>query len=91
MEDNKQMQEQEQEQKIEGWKDIILTPDTPLSLIIHTMNMINQRLCQIEDIMQVNYQGKTMSITEKFALQAQEIAKKQQEQAKAQEQENKAE
>ena len=88
MEDNKQTQTQTQE--AQGWKDVVFTTDMPLNVLIHAMNVINQRVCQLEDIVKINYEGQTISVTEMIALEvAKEQQRLQEEQAKAQE--NKAE
>lgn len=92
MEDNKQTQTQTQEQPQgwKGWEGIVFTPDMPINVLIHTLNIFNQRLCQLEDLIKINYEGKTISITEKMAIDVEkEMKKAQEEQAKAQE--NKAE
>lgn len=92
MEDNKQTQTQTQEQPQgwKGWEGIVFTADMPVNVLIHTLNIFNQRLCQLEDLIKINYEGKTISITEKMAIDVEkEMKKAQEEQAKAQE--NKAE
>lgn len=92
MEDNKQTQTQAQEQPQDwkGWEGIVFSPDMPVNVLIHTLNIFNQRLCQLEDLIKINYEGKTISVTEKMAIDVEkEMKKAQEEQTKAQE--NKAE
>lgn len=55
------------------WRDVVLTPDMPLNVlvhflndIVHFLNAINQRLCTIEDATTVD--GKTL--TEIYAEEA---------------------
>lgn len=49
-----------------GWRDVVLTPDMPLNALVHFLNIINQRLCTIEDATVVD--GKTL--TEIYAEEA---------------------
>ena len=90
MENEKRPQEQtEQEQKQEpekntpqGWKDVVITPDMPLAAMVQFFNVLNQRLCTIEDNTIVEMpNGEKLSITQIYALQAEE-EQKEQEQAK---------
>ena len=89
MEDNKQTQTQGQPQP-QGWKDAVITPNDPAIALYQFINVLNQRIAQLEDIVKMNYNGQTISVTEYIAIKTEEEFKKQQqEQAKAQE--NKAE
>lgn len=88
MENEKRPQEQtEQKQKPEkntpqGWKDVVITPDMPLAAMVQFFNVLNQRLCTIEDNTFVEMaNGEKLSITQIYALQAEE-EQKAQEQAK---------
>lgn len=90
MEDNKQTQTQGQSQP-QGWKNAVITPNDPAIVLYQFINVLNQRVAQLEDIVKMNYNGQTISVTEYIAIRTEEEFKKQQEQAKAQEQENKAE
>ena len=82
MENQNVNQTQEQRQP-QGWKDVVITPDMPLAAIVQFLNVLNQRLCTIEDNLMVEMPtGEKISITQAYALQA--------EQEKAQ-QENKGE
>lgn len=91
MEDNKQTQTQEQ-QMPKGWKDVMVGLDAPITALLQLVNVLNQRVCQLEDIVKTNYNGETMTVTEYIRIRTEEEQKKfMEEQAKAQAQENKAE
>ena len=63
-----QTQEQKQPQ---GWRDVVITPDMPLSAIVQFLNVLNQRLCGIEDNTLVEMpNGEKISITQAYQLQA---------------------
>ena len=63
-----QIQEQNQPQ---GWRDVVITPDMPLSAIVQFLNVLNQRLCGIEDTVVVALPtGEEVSITKAYELQA---------------------
>ena len=79
MENEKRPQEQtEQKQEPEkntpqGWKDVAITPDMPLAAMVQFFNVLNQRLCTIEDNTFVEMStGEKLSITQIYALQAEE-------------------
>ena len=67
-------QSQEQtEKKVQGWKDVVITPDMPLTAIVQFLNVLNQRLCTIEDNLSVEMQnGEKLSITEIYRIQAEQ-------------------
>ena len=67
-------QSQEQtEKKVQGWKDVVITPDMPLTAIVQFLNVLNQRLCTIEDNLSVEIQnGEKLSITEIYRIQAEQ-------------------
>ena len=64
-------QAQEQtEKKVQGWKDVVITPDMPLTAIVQFLNVLNQRLCTIEDNLNIEMQnGEKLSITEIYRIQ----------------------
>ena len=79
---NNQPQEQKQPQ---GWRDVVISPDMPLAAMVQFFNVLNQRLCTIEDNTIVEMaNGEKLSITQIYALQAQEEQKVQEEQNKKQ-------
>ena len=67
-------QSQEQtEKKVQGWKDVVITPDMPLTAIVQFLNVLNQRLCTIEDNLSVEMQnGEKLSITEIYRIQTEQ-------------------
>ena len=70
MENQNVNQTQEQKQP-QGWKDVVITPDMPLAAIVQFLNVLNQRLCTIEDNLMVEMPtGEKISITQAYALQA---------------------
>lgn len=70
MENQNVNQTQEQKQP-QGWKDVVITPDMPLAAIVQFFNVLNQRLCTIEDNLMVEMPtGEKISITQAYALQA---------------------
>ena len=74
------------EKKVQGWKDVVITPDMPLTALVQFFNVLNQRLCTIEDNLLVEMpNGEKLSITELYRIQAEEeqkVQKVQQEQPK---------
>ena len=66
-------QPQEQtEKKVQGWKDVVITPDMPLTAIVQFLNVLNQRLCT-EDNLNIEMQnGEKLSITEIYRIQAEQ-------------------
>lgn len=65
-------QNQNVNQQPQGWKDVNITPDMPLAAIVHFLNILNQRLCNIEDNLVVTQEdGTQMSLTQIYAAQAQ--------------------
>ena len=63
-------EKQEQEQ---GWRDVVITADMPLAALVQFFNVLNQRLCTIEDNLMVEMPtGEKISITQAYALQAEQ-------------------
>lgn len=68
--------EQMQEKQINGWKDVQITENMPLNVIVNFMNVLNQRLCEIENVVTVaGPNGKMISLTDLYAIQAAEAQK----------------
>lgn len=86
-------QPQEQtEKKVQGWKDVIITPDMPLTAIVQFLNVLNQRLCTIEDNLTVEMQnGEKLSITEIYRIQAEQAEQEKNKEDKEKNKENKEE
>ena len=72
-EKNVNQPEEQPEKKVQGWKDVVITPDMPLTAIVQFLNVLNQRLCTIEDNLSVEMQnGEKLSITEIYRIQAEQ-------------------
>ena len=72
-EKNVNQTEEQTEKKVQGWKDVVITPDMPLTAIVQFLNVLNQRLCTIEDNLSVEMQnGEKLSITEIYRIQAEQ-------------------
>lgn len=72
-EKNVNQPEEQKEKKVQGWKDVVITPDMPLTAIVQFLNVLNQRLCTIEDNLSVEMQnGEKLSITEIYRIQAEQ-------------------
>ena len=66
----------------QGWRDVQIVPDMPLSALVNFLNVLNQRLCALEDIVTVpGEDGKAISLTDLYALQAEAAIKDQAEAA----------
>lgn len=73
MENNKQTNNVPQ-----GWRDVQIVADMPLSALVNFLNVLNQRLCAIEDITTIpGEDGKPISLTDLYALQAEAAMKAQ--------------
>lgn len=76
--ENQNVNQQPQEQQPQGWRDVNITSDMPLAALVHFFNVLNQRLCTIEDNTFVEMPtGEKLSITQIYALQAEEEQKAQ--------------
>ena len=68
------MEENKEQKQVKGWIDVVITPDMPLSVIVNFLNVINERLCAIEDIIQVPFNNKMITLTQFYKVQAEEQA-----------------
>lgn len=60
------------ENYVPGWKDAKITVEMPLHMIVDFLNILNNRLCFLEDSIRLaDNEGNTMSVTEFYAMQAQ--------------------
>ena len=85
--ENQNINQQEQKQP-QGWRDVNITPDMPLTALVQFFNVLNQRLCALEDSTFIEMPtGGKVSISDLYRLQAENEQKAQ---AEAQ-QENKGE
>jgi len=64
--------ENEEMKTVQGWKDVNITLDMPIGAFLSFINALNQRLAQIEDVTNVPYGNKMISLTELYAIQAAE-------------------
>lgn len=58
------------EKKSQGWADVVITPDMPLSVLVNFMNVLNQRLVTIEDQTVIDFEGSKKTLTEIYRIQA---------------------
>ena len=72
------MENQNQTQQMpQGWKDINIVPDMPLTAMVQFLNVLNQRLCAVEDNTFIkDDQGNMLSLTKLYAIQAAEEAER---------------
>jgi hypothetical protein len=57
----------------QSWKDVTIVPDMPLSAMVQFLNILNQRLCTVEDNTFIkDDQGNMISLTKLYAIQAEE-------------------
>lgn len=59
-----------EEKKSQGWTDVVITPDMPLSVLVNFMNVLNQRLVTIEDQTVIDFEGSKKTLTEIYRIQA---------------------
>ena len=91
-EKNVNQPEEQTEKKVQGWKDVVITPDMPLTAIVQFLNVLNQRLCTIEDNLSVEMQnGEKLSITEIYRIQAEQAEQEKNKEDKEKNKENKEE
>lgn len=65
--------EQQQRQQPQGWRDVQITTELSVEALVHFLNVLNQRICVLEDIVQCeDPDGKIISITELYQLQNQQ-------------------
>ena len=77
--ENQNINQQEQRQ-LQGWKDVNITSDMPLAALVQFFNVLNQRLCTIEDNLKIEMPtGEQLSISDIYRIQAEEEQKQQQE------------
>lgn len=57
--------EQNNEKQTISWSEAVLTPDLPLAALVDFLNVLNQRLCNVENIITIeDKDGKHRSISE---------------------------
>lgn len=72
-----------EEKKNQSWAEVQIHEGMPLNILIRFMNILNQRLCAIENVVTVSGPtGKMISLTDLYALQAEAEAQAQQTETK---------
>lgn len=71
-----------EENKVQGWKDVQITPDMPLTVLVHFLNVLNQRLVTIEDNLKLGDKSLTQIYAEQAEKEREEMAKAQAEEKK---------
>ena len=73
-----------EQKKIQGWRDVQITLDMPLPVLVNFLNVLNQRLATIEDQVVVDFEGSKKTLTEVYKIQSEreaaEMAQQQEEQ-----------
>lgn len=70
----------------QGWKDVNIVPDMPLTAMVQFLNILNQRLCAVEDNTFIkDDEGNMLSLTKLYAMQAAEEAERAQQAAEPKE------
>lgn len=62
------------EEQTQGWRNVNISPEMPLTMLVDFMNILNQRLCNIEDITKIEVNGEELTLTEVYARQSAEQA-----------------
>ena len=64
---------EEKEKEVKGWKDVNLDASIPLGVFVNFLNVLNQRLCSVEDIVTVKGpDGKMISLTDLYEIETKE-------------------
>ncbi len=68
----------DEKQEVQGWKDVRITVDMPVSVLINFMNILNSRLCAVENLTTtLGPDGKLITLTDLYRLQVEEEQKQQ--------------
>lgn len=60
------MENNEQNKVPHTWADVEITPEMPLGMLINFINILNQRLVNIENNADIEFNGETMTLTEYY-------------------------
>lgn len=64
-------EEQKNTNEEKMWKDVNLTSDFPLGSLVQFLNILNQRLCTIEDMITIKKDdGTEVSLSQQYVLDA---------------------
>lgn len=66
-----------EEKRPQGWADVQISPEMPLVVLVNFMNVLNQRLVQIENVTQIPYENHMITLTEFYRIQTEEAQKAQ--------------
>ena len=76
-------QEKNVNQQPQGWRSVVISPEMPLNALVQFLNVLNQRLCTIEDNFQVELENnEKLTITELYQIQEELERRKAQEENK---------
>lgn len=53
----------------QGWKDVQISPEMPLSALVQFFNVLNQRLVNVEDNVIIDVNGEKMTLSQFYAKQ----------------------
>jgi len=66
-----------EEKRPQGWADVQITPEMPLVVLVNFMNVLNQRLVQVENVTQIPNGNHMITLTEFYRIQSEEAQKAQ--------------
>ena len=70
--ENQNINQTQEQKEPKGWKDVNIAADMPLLAIVQFLNILNQRLCGVEDnVLVPTPDGGHVSITKAYEIQAQ--------------------
>ena len=72
-----------EERKPQGWADVQVNEGMPLNVLVNFLNVLNQRLVQVENVTQIPYDNHMISLTEFYHIQQEEVLRQQKEQEEA--------
>lgn len=69
--ENQNINQEQLQKQPEGWADITINLDTPIGAAIQFLNILNQRLCAVEDNLNINLpNGECISLSQLYKLEA---------------------
>lgn len=66
-----------EEKRPQGWADVQITPEMPLVVLVNFMNVLNQRLVQVENVTQIPNGNHMITLTEFYRIQSEEAQRAQ--------------
>ena len=67
--EQQQPQASQQPMEPQGWKDVQISPEMPLSALVQFFNVLNQRLVNVEDNTVIDVNGEKMTLSQFYAKQ----------------------